>query len=57
MLPLTFFKVIVFFLPMMYNYCVAIFVYNRFLSSSRRAESLFHIYGDMDQHAVFYLIQ
>jgi len=38
MLPLTYFEVIGFFLPMIYNYCVAIFVYNRFLSSSRKAE-------------------
>lgn len=38
MLPLTFFEVIGFFLPMVYNYCVAIFVYSRFLNSSRRAE-------------------
>lgn len=38
MLPLTFFEVIGFFLPMAYNYCVAIFVYNRLHSSSRRDE-------------------
>lgn len=35
MLPLTFSGVIAFFLPMAYNYCVAIFVYNRFHSFRR----------------------